>query len=83
MLDRSQFLVVHGAYPKAWADRYGIEPFTQPCYNCDAPMTTSIPFACGAFRGLVAPECRCGEDFPPYCAVLAPGQGDLLLGSVT
>jgi hypothetical protein len=67
--NRSRFLLVHGADPKRWAARYGIEPFTAPCADCGAALTTSIPLVVGRLRGLVAPRCVCGNDRPPYCVV--------------
>jgi hypothetical protein len=83
MLDRSAWLLVHGADPVRWAKRYGIEPFTAPCYGCDAPLTTSIPFACENLRGLVAPACGCGTDArPPYGVVAVDGDSEHLLRSM-
>lgn len=71
MLNRSRFLRVYGADPVSWAERYGLEPFTRPCVDCGAEMTTSVAFASGPARGLIAPPCPCGSsDCPPYVAVL-------------
>ena len=79
-MNRSRFLRVLGMDPKRWCDRFGIAPFSQPCDSCGRTMTTSIPFACGTLRGLLAPACVCGNQYPPYCVVRAPGHGDLLTG---
>jgi hypothetical protein len=73
MHDRSRFLVAHGVDPVQWAARYGLEPFTHPCYRCNEPATTSIPFALATLRGLAAPECACGHPTPPYCVVSTVG----------
>jgi hypothetical protein len=47
--------------------RWGLEAFTSPCPDCSAPMTTTVPYAQGAMRGLVAPRCACGSENIPYC----------------
>ena len=73
-------LIVLGVTAEAWADRYGIVPFTHPCTRCKKPRTTSIPFAQGQLRGLVAPKCDCGHPHPPYCIVRDPKYGDLFTG---
>jgi hypothetical protein len=69
MFSRSNWLVVHGYDAARWAKRYDIQPFTHPCYKCNAPTTTSIAFASGKCRGLAAPQCACGHPSPPYCIV--------------
>jgi hypothetical protein len=70
MLNRDSFFVVHGADPKRWCARYGLEPFTIPCNaRCGRDVTTSIPFVRGELRGLIAPVCECGCIDTPYCAV--------------
>lgn len=74
---RATFLLVLGADPERWARRYGIAPFTHPCAGCGASCTTSIPFAAGDHRGLIAPVCACGHPTPPYALVRADG-GDIL-----
>lgn len=68
-----EWLTIHGACAKAWAKRYGIVPFTAPCGRCCEPRETSVPFACGKFRGLAAPTCACGHEQGPYAVVLASG----------
>lgn len=73
MFERSRFLLVLGADPKRWAARFGIRPFTHPCGRCGRMLTTSIPFACGTFRGLISPQCLCGNDRPPYGIVRRDG----------
>ncbi len=70
MLIRRHMLAVHGADPVRWAKRHGIEPFTAPCYVCERPLTTSVPFAYGRLRGLKAPACECGDERGPYCVVM-------------
>lgn len=76
-MDRSRFLLVLGIDAEAWAKRYGIEPASAPCYHCDEELHTSIPFAVGRLRGLVAPVCGCGNTSTPYCVVSAE-PGDVL-----
>lgn len=71
--DRRRFLLVHGADPKLWAERYSLTPFTYPCGACGEPLTTTLPFANGPMRGLVAPRCLCGNEKPPYCIVRVDG----------
>ncbi len=78
MLDYKHILVASGVNPEKWARRFGLEPFTCPCQGCGSPRTTSVPFATKTLRGLVAPACKCGEKFNPYCAQAAPGTPDLL-----
>jgi hypothetical protein len=80
-LQRAHFFVVHGADPAAWARRHGIEPFTHPCPHCGASLATTLPFAIGTLRGLVAPTCACGNANTPYCIVRVAGHGDLLTGA--
>lgn len=74
---RATFLLILNADPDRWAKRYGIAPFTQPCARCGAPSATSIPFAAGDNRGLIAPVCACKHPTPPYALVRADG-GDIL-----
>lgn len=78
MFDRTKFLIVHGVTAEEWSERYGLDPFTHPCCICGAPQTTSLPFAKGQLRGLVAPVCECGHPNPPFCVVRDPKFGDLL-----
>ncbi len=81
MLERERFLIVHGQSPERWADRWGIEPFSAECHVCDRLLTTTVPFACGTLRGLVAPECECGNELTPYCVVRDFRHGDLFTGA--
>jgi hypothetical protein len=76
MMDRSRFLVATGVDPIRWASRFDIEPASAPCGDCGRTLTTSLPFAVGKLRGLVAPTCTCGNVLTPYCVVAA--EGDLL-----
>lgn len=76
-MNRSRFLIAHGADPVAWAKRYGIEPGTAPCYFCRVELKTTLPFSVGKLRGLVSPPCKCGNENTPYCVVAADG-GDVL-----
>jgi hypothetical protein len=77
MVARSRVLVIHGQDPEAWAERYGIEPFSYPCSDCGKDLTTTVPFALGELRGLFAPACSCGNEQTPYCVVRDPKHGDL------
>jgi len=62
---------------EAWAERWGLRPFSASCYVCGTLLTTSIPFAAGHLRGLVAPACpKCGDTLTPFCVVGA--DSDLL-----
>lgn len=81
MLNRARFLLVHGVDARRWAKRHDLEPFTHPCGACGEPLTTSIPFAVGTLRGLVAPACRCGNTVTPYCVVRDRRHGDLFSGA--
>jgi hypothetical protein len=76
-MNRNSFKLVLGQDPKAWMDRYGIQPFTLKC-GCGADMTTSIPAFDGQLRALMAPPCACGNTDTPYCVVRDPKHGDLL-----
>ena len=80
-MNRERFLVAMGVDAKRWAARYGIEPFSLPCPVCGSGMTTEIPFAFETFRGLIAPQCCCGNEDTPYCLVRDPKHGDLFSGS--
>lgn len=81
LYDRDHFVFPLSADPAAWARKYDIEPFTAPCYGCGAPLTTSIPFAQGQRRGLLAPTCTCGTDaLPPLCMVTLDDAFDAFFG---
>lgn len=71
-------LFVHGVTVEEWTVRYGVEPFSYPCYRCERMCTTTIPFAQGTLRGLQAPLCECGHTQPPFAVVRDPKHGDLL-----
>lgn len=75
MHDRSRFLLVYGINWIRWAKRYDLEPFTVQCANCKELVTTDVPFAMGPLRGLMAPYCRCGHQYPPYCVVNPTDRG--------
>ncbi len=79
MIFANHFLTVHGVDCLTWAARYKIMPFTHPCSDCGRPRTTSVPFACGPLRGLMAPPCACGTKSHCYCVVRADGD-DILSG---
>jgi hypothetical protein len=68
-LDRSRFLIVHGADPVAWAKRWGIVPYVGTCSECGAQTETTIPFATSELRGLMSPPCTCGNVATPYCVL--------------
>lgn len=68
---------VFGVDAESWARRHGITPYTGPCQECGRERTTSVPFADGDLRGLIAPRCECGHEGTPYCVVVARGRGDL------
>lgn len=80
-MNRERFLRVLGMCEKAWAERYGIEPFAIPCEKCGAELETTVPFAVGQLRGLVSPPCECGNTDVPYCLVRDPKHGDLFTGT--
>jgi len=65
---RNRMRLLYGWDPGQWANRHGIEPFSASC-SCGETRTTTIPFAAGALRGMIAPQCSCGEPNPPYCVV--------------
>jgi hypothetical protein len=64
------YLTVIGVTAAQWTNRYGVEAFSHPCSECGAMLTTSLPFASGTVRGLVAPVCGCGNDCTPYVVLL-------------
>lgn len=78
-MDRERFLLVFGVDGQRWAKRYGIEPASAACYHCGEELTTTLPFALGCLRGLVAPKCACGNVNTPYCVVTASPDADLLI----
>lgn len=84
-MNRKNFMTVHGTTAVEWSRRYGIEPLMSDCHECGATLTTSIPFAslCGELRGLMAPECDCGNSNTPYCLVRDPRFGDLFDGPLS
>ncbi len=78
LIDKKRVIFFHGVDHVRFAERFGIEPCTAPCTDCCAPRTTTVPFACGEFRGLMAPPCIvCGHEGTPYCLVRDPKHGDL------
>lgn len=80
-MNRKRFLRVLGADPVQWAQRYELEQYTRPCSQCGARLTTSIPFVSGQMRGLLAPDCVCGNVNTPYCVVRDAKHGDLFGGN--
>jgi hypothetical protein len=60
-------LTLPGGDADAWASRHGIASFESEC-ACGRMRRTTVPFAAPGCRGLVAPECPCGEP-PPYAVV--------------
>lgn len=76
-MNRNSFLRIYGISIERWAMRHDLELYTRPCSRCGALLETSIPFATGTFRGLVAPACECGNENTPYVLVRADGHGDL------
>lgn len=79
-MNRRRFLRIHGVSLKAWSQRHDLEPYTRPCSECGAPLTTTVPFATGQMRGLLAPDCSCGNKNTPYCVVRDARYGDLFSG---
>lgn len=73
-------LIVHGATVAEWTRRFGIQPFSHPCYVCGRLLTTTVPFAQGTLRGLAAPRCECGDEATPFCVVRDPRYGDFFTG---
>lgn len=69
MIARERIVRLVGGESPAFERRHGLERFTYPCDQCGAPLTTSEPFALGALRGLVAPDCACGNTSTPYAVV--------------
>ncbi len=79
---RDRFLRVMGISPEAWASRYGLEVFSAPCPECGRSLSTTLPFACGALRGLMAPRCECGCGDVPYEIAQADPRTDLFKGEL-
>lgn len=75
---RAPRLFVIGVTPEQWTKRYGVEPFSYPCYVCGCMLTTTRPFVQGTLRGLQAPTCACGDEKTPYAVVRDKRYGDLL-----
>lgn len=81
LVDRVRVLIPVGTTAEAWAARHDLEQYTRPCSRCGAMLTTSIPFASGQLRGLMAPVCACGNERTPYCVVCDARFGDLFTGA--
>jgi hypothetical protein len=70
IVDRAKVLIVHGVTAEEWCERYDLEPHTRPCQRCGESRATSLPFAQGNLRGLIAPTCAACQHFgTPYCVV--------------
>ncbi len=82
-MNRKRFLRVLGTSTEEWAKRYDIDPIEHPCGDCGKVLRTSLPFAYGELRGLMAPKCECGNEGTPYCLVRDPKYGDLLSKELT
>lgn len=76
-MNRKHFLILYGVDPVRWARRWGLEPFTHPCSECGALLTTTLPFARDTLRGIIAPPCACGNTCTPYEVVRDPAHGDV------
>lgn len=48
---------------EAWATRYSLEIKTIDCVKCGVSQCTTIPFAEGEQRGLIAPLHDCGPGY--------------------
>lgn len=71
-------LIIHGVSAEEWTRRYGVEPFSHPCYTCKALRTADIPFRQGTLVGFTAPEkCACGDGGAPFAMMRDPKYGDL------
>ncbi len=79
---RDRFLRVMGIAPHTWASRYGLEIFSAPCPKCGRLLSTTVPFACGTLRGLMAPPCKCGCGDVPYEIAEADPRTDLFTGEL-
>jgi hypothetical protein len=73
--------IVHGVTAEAWSKRWGVSIFEHPCTSCGRPRRTTIPFAQGTLRGLMAPPCACGNIKGPFGLVRDARYGDLFTGS--
>lgn len=57
-----------GEDAEQWAEKHSVVPFKAPCQECGHELETTVPFAWGNLRGLVAPACsECGNTITPYC----------------
>ncbi len=79
MNGRARFYV-YGVTQEEWTRRFGVQPFSYPCYVCGRLLTTTIPFAQGTLRGLQAPTCECGDEKTPFALVRDARYGDLFTG---
>jgi len=77
--DKPRFFVF-GVTVEEWTRRYGVEPFSYPCYVCGRTLTTTRPFVQGTLRGLQAPTCECGDDLTPFVLVRDRRYCDLFTG---
>lgn len=75
-------LYIYGVTAEEWTRRFGVEPFSHPCYVCARVLTTSLPFVQGTLRGLQAPRCECGDEQTPFAMVRDPRYGDLFDGGL-
>lgn len=81
MLNRQKFLIIHGIDVEKWAKKHELEQFECPCSQCGQVLKASLPFVYGQLRGLVAPQCDCGNKNTPYCVVRDARYGDLFSGT--
>lgn len=55
------YLIAASETTENWCARYNLVPETSTCLHCNQEIKTTIPAFSKNWRGLVAPQCSCGE----------------------
>lgn len=67
-------LLIHGADPVKWAQRWGIDIPEPVMCDCGRLKRCDVPYAQGDWRGIQASPCVCGDgSVAPYCVVHRDG----------
>lgn len=63
MKKRKPSVIYPQVAPETWAARYSLEIEAIPCGSCSRLLTPSVPFATGAWRGLMSQTHECGPSY--------------------